>query len=136
MPALQLCWFDYESNVKKSNKYLKQNWWLHYMHYRVAIFRLWTLGLTKLLEYTEFMKSIHLNIKFTLVNYLDLTLNSVEGCFFIAQSLTIVFIYILRVHIQAQGNVLRPSYNQWNLETKPKLDKMRVFQLSLTTILY
>ena len=56
-------------------------WW----RYRDDIFDLWTLGMDKLVEFTEFINSLHSTIKFTLVfseaslNMLDLTLNLVDG---------------------------------------------------------
>ena len=66
----------------KSNSDIKPNlWW----RFRDDIFDLWTLGQDKLLEFTEFINSIHSTIKFTLVyseislNVLDLTLTLFDG---------------------------------------------------------
>ena len=56
-------------------------WW----RYRDDVFDLRTLGMDKLVEFTEFINSLHPTIKFTLVfsetslNMLDLTLNLVDG---------------------------------------------------------
>ncbi|XP_068675529.1 uncharacterized protein [Montipora foliosa] len=56
-------------------------WW----RYRDDVFDLWTLGLTKLLEFTEYINSLYPTIKFELVysesslNVLDLTLHLQDG---------------------------------------------------------
>ena len=67
--------------MAKSHSLLKPNlWW----RYRDDIFEVWTQGEDKLLEFTNFLNSLHPTIKFTLVysaqslNVLDLTL-SLDG---------------------------------------------------------
>ena len=68
--------------LAKSNDNIKPNFW---WRYRDDIIDFWTLGLDKLLEFTDYINSLYPTIKFTVVysdkvlNVLDLTLHLVNG---------------------------------------------------------
>ena len=68
-------------DIRAKSGEIKPNLW----RYRDDIFDLWTQGLVKLHEFTNFINSLYPTIKFTLVsspnslNVLDLTLNPVDG---------------------------------------------------------
>ena len=72
---------ELDEQVKFKGPYRPKLWW----RYRDDVIDIWTLGLPKLLEFTNFINSLYPTIKFELVhsefklNVLDLTLHLVDG---------------------------------------------------------